>query len=59
MIDESDPEEISNFFSDFLSGALNSLSSRFAFFIAPVEKKGFTDPFFRLLDSPGRNAEVP
>jgi hypothetical protein len=39
--------------------ALNSLSSRSASFTAPVKKKGFTNPFFELLNSPNRNIEMP
>jgi hypothetical protein len=58
MIDESGPEEISDLFSDFLSEALNSLSSRSASFIIPVKKEGSTDPFLRLLDFSGRSAEI-
>ena len=49
MINESGPGEISDFFSDFLSGALNSFSPRSAFFIVPVKKEVSTDPFFKLL----------
>ena len=37
--------------------ALNSLSSRPFSFIVPV-KKGFTDPFFKLLDFSNKSAEV-
>ena len=40
-------------------GALNSFSPRPSSFTVPVEGEGFTDPFFRLLDSPNKNAEVP
>ena len=38
--------------------ALNSSSPRPFFFTVPVGE-GFTNPFFRLLDSSGRSAEVP
>jgi hypothetical protein len=59
MMDESGPGEISDLFPDFLSGALNSPSPRFAFFTAPVEREGFTDFFLKLLDSFNRSVEVP
>jgi hypothetical protein len=39
--------------------ALNSLSPRLSFFTIPVGKEGFTNPFFKLLDSPDKNAEIP
>jgi hypothetical protein len=58
-MDESGPEEIPDLFPDFLSGALNFLSPRSAFFIIPIEKERSTNPFFRLLDSLNRNAEMP
>jgi hypothetical protein len=38
---------------------LNSLSPRPSSFTVPVGREGSTDPFFRLLDSPGKSAEVP
>jgi hypothetical protein len=38
--------------------ALNSPSPRPSSFTVSVEKERFTDPFFRLLDSPGKNAEM-
>jgi hypothetical protein len=57
-MDESGPGEISVFFSDFLPGALNSLSSRSASFTVLVEKKESINLFFRLLNSPSRNAEM-
>jgi hypothetical protein len=37
---------------------LNSPSPRFSSFTVPVGE-GSTDSFFKLLDSPGRNAEMP
>jgi hypothetical protein len=39
-------------------GALNFPSPRFFFFINLAMREGFTDSFFRLLDSFNRNAEV-
>jgi hypothetical protein len=39
--------------------ALNSFSPRLFFFIIPVKKERFTDPFFRLLDSLNKSAKVP
>jgi hypothetical protein len=42
----------------FTLKVLNSPSPRFFFFIT-LAKKGFTDPFFRLLDSPDRNVRMP
>jgi hypothetical protein len=36
-------------------GALNSFSLRSSFFITFVKEEGFTDLFFRFLDSPNRN----
>jgi hypothetical protein len=41
-----------------LLGALNSPSPRSSFFIDPVIGERLTNPFFRLLDSPGKSAEV-
>jgi hypothetical protein len=38
---------------------LNSFSPRFFSFTISVGKKGFTDPFFKLLNSPGKNAKMP
>jgi hypothetical protein len=57
-MDESGPGEIPNLFSNFLSGALNFPSPRSVFFTVPVEREESTDPFFRLLDSPGKSAEI-
>jgi hypothetical protein len=42
----------------FTLKALNSPSPRPFFFTVSVGE-GFTDPFFRLLDSPDKNAEIP
>jgi hypothetical protein len=42
-----------------LSKALNSLSSRSAFFTVSITKKGFTNPFFKFLDSPNKSAKMP
>jgi hypothetical protein len=39
--------------------ALNSLSPRPSSFTIPVGREGSTDPFFRLLDFSGKNAEMP
>jgi hypothetical protein len=58
IIDESGPRKISNLLLNFLSGALNSFSSRSVSFIAPVKEKRFTDPFLKLLDSSNRNAKM-
>ena len=41
-----------------IPGALNSPSPRFFSFTIPIEGERFTNPFFRLLDSSGRNAEM-
>jgi hypothetical protein len=38
---------------------LNFPSPRPFFFTVPVGKEGFTNPFLRLLDFPGKNTEVP
>jgi hypothetical protein len=38
---------------------LNSFSPRLSSFTVPVEREGFTDLFFKLLNSPGRSARVP
>jgi hypothetical protein len=37
---------------------LNSLLLRPFSFTVPVGEKGFTDPFFRLLDSPGKSIKM-
>jgi hypothetical protein len=58
MIDESGLKKIFNFFSDFLSGALNSFSSRSVSFIVPVEGKRSINSFFKLLDSSGKSIEM-
>jgi hypothetical protein len=39
-------------------GALNFFSSRSFSFTVPVRRKGFTDPFFRLLDSSNKSAKM-
>jgi hypothetical protein len=57
-MDEFGPGEMPDLFSDFLPRILNSFSSRSAFFIIFIEREGFTNPFFRFLDSPDRSAEV-
>jgi hypothetical protein len=57
-MNESGPGEIFDFLSDFLPETLNSLSSRFVFFIAPVEKERFIDSFFRLLDFSSKSVEM-
>jgi hypothetical protein len=59
IMDESGSGKIFNFFPDFLPGALNSFSSRSASFIISVGKEEFINPFFRFLNSPGKNAEMP
>jgi hypothetical protein len=41
-----------------LLGALNSPSPRSFFFTVPAAGKGSDNPFFRLLDSPGKSAEM-
>jgi hypothetical protein len=41
-----------------LSGALNSFSSRSVSFIFLVKRKGFINPFFKLLDFSDRNAKM-
>jgi hypothetical protein len=38
---------------------LNFFSSRSASFTAPVREEGSINPFFKLLDSPDKNAKVP
>jgi hypothetical protein len=38
--------------------ALNFLSPRFISFIAPVKGKGSINPFFKLLDSPGKSVKM-
>jgi len=38
---------------------LNSFSPRPFSFTVPVGRKGSTDPFLRLLNSPGKNTKVP
>jgi hypothetical protein len=57
-MDESGPGKISNFFPDFLPGALNSPSSRSVSFTAPVEGEGFTNLFFGLLNSLNKSIKV-
>jgi hypothetical protein len=42
-----------------VSEALNSLSPRPFSFTIPVGGEGSTNPFFRLVGSPGKSAEVP
>jgi len=42
-----------------IPGALNSPSPRPSSFTALVGGEGFIDLFLRLLDSPGKNAEIP
>jgi hypothetical protein len=37
---------------------LNSLSLRFSSFIDPTIRKGLINPFFRLLNFPGKSAEI-
>jgi hypothetical protein len=58
MIDESGPEKIPNLFLNFLSGALNSFSSRPVSFIALVKGEKSINPFFRLLDSLDKSVEM-
>jgi hypothetical protein len=58
MMNEFSPGKISDLFPNFLPGALNSLSPRSAFFTIFVERKGFTNLFFRLLDSSGKSTEM-
>jgi hypothetical protein len=58
MMDESGLKKILNLFLDFSPEALNSFSPRSASFIIPVKREGFTDLFFRFLDSSNRNAEM-
>jgi hypothetical protein len=58
-MDKSGPGEISDLSPDFLPEALNSPLPRSASFTALVEKEGSTDPFFKLLDSPSKNTEMP
>jgi hypothetical protein len=58
IIDESDLKKISNFFPNFLPGALNFLSPRFASFTTPVERKEFTDSFLRFLDFPSKSIKM-
>jgi len=42
----------------FILKTLNFLSSRPFFFIVPVGKKEFTNPFFKFLDFPGKNIKI-
>jgi hypothetical protein len=43
----------------FTLKALNSPSSQPFFFIVPVGKERFTNPFLGLLDSPDKNIKMP
>jgi hypothetical protein len=58
MIDKSGPGKIFNLSLNFLPGALNSFSSRSAFFTIPVKKERFINSFFRFLNSPGKNVKI-
>jgi hypothetical protein len=42
----------------FILKVLNSFSPRSSFFTISVKRKGFTNPFFRLLDSPNKNVKI-
>jgi hypothetical protein len=58
IMNESGPGEIPDLSLNFLPGALNFFSSRSASFTAPIKGKGITNSFLKLLDSPGKNAEM-
>jgi hypothetical protein len=57
-MDESSPGKILNFSLNFLPRALNFSSSRSVSFTILVKRKGFTDPFFGLLDSFNKNIKM-
>jgi hypothetical protein len=57
-MDESGPGKIPDFFSNFLSGALNSLSPRSVSFTVPVEREKSINLFFGLLNFPGKNIKM-
>ena len=59
MMDESGPGEIFNLPLNFSIKILNSLSPRSTSFTIPAVRERFINPFFRLLDSPNRNVEMP
>jgi hypothetical protein len=58
-MDESGPEKMPDLFPDFLPEVLNSFSPRSASFTVLIERERFINPFLKLLDSPGKNAEIP